>query len=1174
MATTRQTRNSGSTGRSVIESSGLFSKGLNTELSDIEDAAVYTSEECNCIIRANGSRSRRLGIDYEDGYNFLPENSIDVGGDFAYNSFEWTDISNAKADHYLVVQAGGKLFFYKNTGAPFSREPSNFILDLKEFAIDASTDAYKTEPCMFTQAYGGLFVCSKAVKPFFLNGLEKPDITSGLAYSNPFATVYFGPWNNYTWCREYDARATFFVDDEIKMTSHVVGPDIGNDVPKRYVVLDAAGNKIGRVPMEEVVHTINRAPTDEEMLKGAGLAAIGSMVIPGLGLFLNVVLGGLLGKIFGKKKTHVYTTPVYPMGGGDPIGVMTITGSNSSTDLVLDFNGNKIGTAHLCDDFYRLPSESQWAWGSKNKVVHKPTANYYADLWNNYVAPGKTKTVKEETGLTAYPVTPYTGHWNYNPTFKTVEIASAPLSIELKRDTKLADNAQAEYLVFVNEAGSAYNSEDVLVNWTTWTDKISHRDARRFGRTARFQNFYKYSKKTGLVLQIRDLKGTPDMYKPAGADFEVDLLQGSNVSLRPTGELTPAHRYNLLNQGWEGSAKVDTDGDGKNDDYKPLIEAFHEAMANDPDYKESSWPSNNLQWFVAKDATTRAYASGDVWRGNEFTHFRPADLLQYAFGDTPAPKGHFILDYFKQDRDFVSNIKSGKIPVEYPRCNYVADIATYAGRVFYLTGDTILYSQVVLEDLSKAGNCYQEADPTSEEISDLVDTDGGMIQIPEIGEGIRLVHVGGVLAAVGTRSTYLISGGSENNFTATAYVGGAMQTYSSNSPLSFIETEGSVFYWSTVGIVQLVPGQGGLGSNVFSQGSIQTFYDNIPDKAKEYCRGFFDNATKELWWLYPGDVNKPRVLNKALVCNLKTSAWTPYSFAIDETGDSTYPHVVGGMPIVTAWKVEHKKSIYAEAQSSSVIGSLEEEEDGRISVVINNEDVGFLEGNAIRDEEGSFKYRVRNNKILSGNTVIGFMDDVNNIFGVSHGEVQVEVDGVLRNVLAEDPIETDRSSYKSSVFLCVDTTQSNMTFGVLNNLNYRDWATGDWEGSGYDYESYLVSHPLNLDRPYHKKSTPYLLTTFRRTEQGFDATGNRIYPSACQGAVLWDWNVNGDNGKWDAQQELYRFDKDTLLGSKYITTKTRVYGSGNAFQVKLSSVENRAFDIENVGFQVYIDGRI
>jgi hypothetical protein len=103
---------------------------------------------------------------------------------------------------------------------------------------------------------------------------------------------------------------------------------------------------------------------------------------------------------------------------------------------------------------------------------------------------------------------------------------------------------------------------------------------------------------------------------------------------------------------------------------------------------------------------------------------------------------------------------------------------------------------------------------------------------------------------------------------------------------------------------------------------------------------------------------------------------------------------------------------------------------------------------------------------------------------------------------------------------------------------------------------------------------PYLLATFRRTEQGFLSNGERLYPSACQGSVLWDWNVNGNNGKWDAQQELYRFDKDTLLGNKYITTKTRVYGSGRAFQVRLSSVENKAFDIENVGFQVYADGRI
>lgn len=1073
MAGTKQKGSGGS--RTVIETSGMFSRGMNTEISDIEDAASFTSDECNCVIRSNGSRSRRLGIDYEDGYKFLPKGSIDPSGEFAYTATEWTNVNNGNSQTYLVVQAGGTLFFYKNVGAPYSQEPQEFAVDLSEFAIDKTKEDYKKEICRFTQAYGGLFVCSKAVQPFFIESLDKPESSSETLYNVRWAMVSLGPWEDYNWCREYDAKVKIKIDNEVFLESWVVGRYLGGgnsaNEPRRWVVKQggALGTKVGRVPT-----------------KGQNLS-----------------------------NTKVPWN-VYAMDSNTVIGTMSAPSESSTSEACHYLDGRHMGTAYICDDFYRNREEKYFVMDGKSKVIHKPTAVYYADLWNNHVPVGQTQTAKERTGLTAYAVSPYEDHWDYSPNYRTVTIPSIPLSVPLTKKSNLRDDAQMEYLVFVSE-GTVLNATKVTIDLDTWTDKISHRDSRVYNREAYFSNLYRYSNKKGLVLQIRDFKGTPDMYKPEGANDSINLLQGENVMVRPH-TLTIAHKYNLWNQGWQGDAYVDTDDDGKNDTYRNLIDAFYQDMENDPAY-DASYPSNNLQWFVAKDSSTKGFTAGEVWKGNSFTRLRPANLLQHAFGSTPAPRGHFILDYFKQDRGKVSGLGE-EIPVEYPRCPYVSDITTYAGRVFYLTGDTVLYSQVVLEDLSKAGNCYQEADPTAEEIYEIVETDGGMIQIPEIGEGIKLVHVGGTLAVIGSRSTYLISGGSENNFTATAYVGGAMQSYTSESPFSFVEAEGSVFYWSTVGVVQLVPGQGGLVSNVFSNGSIQTFYDNIPDIAKRKCRGFYDNATKEIWWLYPSEESiakkKLNVFDRALVVNLKTSAWTPMSFATDPSGESTYPFVAGGVSLSEAFQVDYKKPLYAEVESTDD------------------------EGETVKESQ----------------------------------PIVVETEKGFRYVLAEEPIEVDRKGYKSSLFICVDTTQSNLTFGVLSNLNNKDWASGDWKGSGYNYNSYLVSHPVVIDSPYYNKSVPYLLATFRRTEQGFLATGERLYPSACQGAVLWDWNVNGNNGKWDAQQELYRFDKDTLLGNKYITTKTRVYGSGRAFQVRLSSVENKAFDIENVGFQVYADGRI
>ena len=52
--------------------------------------------------------------------------------------------------------------------------------------------------------------------------------------------------------------------------------------------------------------------------------------------------------------------------------------------------------------------------------------------------------------------------------------------------------------------------------------------------------------------------------------------------------------------------------------------------------------------------------------------------------------------------------------------------ASAFGRIFYAVDSTVSYSQVLVSS-QQAGNCYQNNDPTSETIPDLLDTDGGVI---------------------------------------------------------------------------------------------------------------------------------------------------------------------------------------------------------------------------------------------------------------------------------------------------------------------------------------------------------------------------------------------------------------------------------------------------------------
>lgn len=952
-----------------------FIGGLNTEINDLQDATQYTSSELNMVIKNNGTRARRLGIDYEEGYELSRYTVASPKDETAFSMSEWTSFKDGDTVPYIVVQAGRYLYFYKNEGAPFSKNqvfaPGTediYQLDLDRFNLNNGFD-YTKEPVSFTEAYGGLFVCSKAIKPFYINTLEMdPDEDPTQIPAQAIIDISSQDHSNYLHGkRESDCGKKFYLN--------------------------------------------------------------------GLPIATSIVCGN-------------HRTAPYP--------------DETYTPLVDDF-GNPITEGVISTDIYI---------GQSIRIAYMRTANYYARFWNNIDA-------NDRHNITATAVTPYAGDY--------------PTDAEIEQYGMHAK----ELLVFTCPDGPQYSGIDIKIENKSVIGYTQYFNGygpifRSYDKEVTTSQYLAPNVNVPLVINIRDFSGVADVWQNS-----VDLREGEGIGYRPglpqnESDMTDAqkeflkvHKYNLYNQGWAEPTV-----------YNNTTMTALEAYLADPDNQYTDpdtqlpyvyYPANNYQWFLSKDPTT--------------LDFKPSDLIKIAFGLTRAPTGKYILGYLEQDRSLASGIPD--IPVVYPRTPYFSDIISYAGRIWYLSGDTILYSQVLMDDISKAGKCYQDADPTSEKISDIVDTDGGMIQIPELGEGIKFCLVGPALVVVGTRSIQLISGGQNNAFTATAYVRGAMQAYTSVAPRSFVTTEYGTFFWSDVGVVMLSY-QGGFGAQNITESTINTFYQKIPDEAKKNCVGVYNKAQKQIVWMYPGDVHS-HCLNKILVFDILKNAWTPFEVAADET----LPWIVGGITLSLPYKANNIYPVYA--------------------VEENGDDVILTE---ISDDEG---YRI----------------------------------------LADDPIEKEEQTFKSALFLCADfNNNSKITFGYFDNLNCLDWAAGDMYGPGVNYNSYLVSHPINLSSTAWNKTIPYLLTYFRRTEKGYTTDNVKIYPSACQGAILWDWNNSGRAGKWDAQQELYRYERDTLLDNDYVFSKTRIYGGGRAFQVKLSSKDNNYFIVENVGFNIYGDARI
>lgn len=337
---------------------------------------------------------------------------------------------------------------------------------------------------------------------------------------------------------------------------------------------------------------------------------------------------------------------------------------------------------------------------------------------------------------------------------------------------------------------------------------------------------------TPIYIQVRDLDG---------------LTEDIDVETQPS-TLSATHKYNLLNQGWT-TDKINT---------------FHD--------KQNTYPSNNLQWFIGRDT------SGE---------FSPSDLLKYHFGTTPAPKGHFIINYFIKNRAYVSEVSGIATEKE---TSFVTDAVFTTGRFFYLSGNTVLFSQNLLKNISNIGKCYQDADPTSEEISDIVATDGGTILFQNIGKGQGLVKFPTGLLVFGKDGVYDIASASGAGFSATDYSVDFITNAGAYNRACIVETEAEVYYWSPTGIYRVsvdeVTGTRAVANSV-SLTTIQTWYNQLPKFSKENVKGVFDYVNNRIVWCYPTDENATWKLDGILKYDLSLKAFLPGKLA--EGGSVIWP---------------------------------------------------------------------------------------------------------------------------------------------------------------------------------------------------------------------------------------------------------------------------------------------
>jgi hypothetical protein len=336
-------------------------------------------------------------------------------------------------------------------------------------------------------------------------------------------------------------------------------------------------------------------------------------------------------------------------------------------------------------------------------------------------------------------------------------------------------------------------------------------------------------------------------------DFEGATADSLTVDERPTSTLaalTVSHRYNLLNQGWS-TDNLTTWDTGRTD-----------------------MPSN----------------SDVMWRfKNSSDAFDIATVANVVSGNSRAPGGHYILTLSNMDRDTASGLTG--VAATTTSFYRPSACAFFAGRMFYAginspkVNSNIYFTQII-EREDQYGACHQVNDPTSEDLFDLLPSDGGVISIPEAGTVYKLHSVPGGLAVMAANGCWYITGSTGLGFTANDYTVQKISKINAISGSSFVDVTGYPAWWNNDGIY-ILTSEGGTVPVIKSitEKSIKDLYDTIPFNSKKYAKGFYNNIVGTIQWVYntSGTIEPTQIYEYDSILNFDTRLGSFYSWTISDS---------------------------------------------------------------------------------------------------------------------------------------------------------------------------------------------------------------------------------------------------------------------------------------------------
>lgn len=381
-----------------------------------------------------------------------------------------------------------------------------------------------------------------------------------------------------------------------------------------------------------------------------------------------------------------------------------------------------------------------------------------------------------------------------------------------------------------------------------------------------------------------------DLSKPVllSYNFTTDTVTQSTISIkvrdiwglddnldddvRPTS-LSVDHKYNLRNQGWSEYIVTTTGADA--------IDLTKTDLG--------VYPSNSDTWTLGKISDTAS---------TDYEKYDPEVLEKNSTSRYAVARGSIVIDAFNRgsSREAGTDVSGLNSDTETGK---ISTITSYAQRVFYSGIDSVVtdgdsrspnysgyvFFTKVITSNSDLGKCYQEADPTDPSINDIIDSDGGSIQIPEATRIVKIVSSQSSLLVFAENGVWEIYGDT-GGFIATSFQANKISTNGVLNAKSIVNVNGNFIYWSKAGIYVISPdtAAGRFKAESISLTSIQSLFLEIPEIGKNNCKGFYDEKENRVRWIYNdtdtySTTNYINKYNKELIYDLTLQAWYKNTFS-------------------------------------------------------------------------------------------------------------------------------------------------------------------------------------------------------------------------------------------------------------------------------------------------------